>query len=279
MHSDSLMLDPASGSVRFKLAANANQARVSAYSFYAHYLSLLAIQTCSHYPVKPVPTNPDDIMAEISCSPESSVLQAAVNLVWDLGIPVLPLDDPGTFHGACFRENGRNVIVLKQRSTSESKWAYDLFHELWHAGQEPDMAERTVLEPEETAAERREAEEEKTASRFAAAVLLQGRAQDLARQCLTESNHDMRRLKAAVQRVAGREGVSIDSLSNYLAFRLDAEQGKDWWATANVLQSAGNPWNVVRNVFIERADFTKLVPPDRELLAQALTPWEDTDNA
>ena len=192
---------------------------------------------------------------------------------------MLPLDDPGAFHGACFRENGRNVIVLKQRSTSESKWAYDLFHELWHAGQEPDLPERTVLEAEETAPERRESDEEKTASRFAAAVLLRGRAQDLARQCLAEANHDMRRLKATVQRVADREGVPVDALANYLAFRLAAEQGENWWATANTLQSAGDPWSVVRNAFFERADFTKLAPPDRELLAQALMPWEDMDNA
>ena len=209
-------------------------------------------------------------------SPQFWKLRSTTFGIW--GIPVLPLDDPGTFHGACFRENGRNVVVLKQRSTSESKWAYDLFHELWHAGQQPDLAERTVLEAEETASERRESDEEKTASRFAAAVLLQGRAHELAQQCLAEANNDVRRLKTAVQKVATREGVPVDSLANYLAFRLAAEQGQNWWATASVLQPIGNPWNVVRDVFFERADFTKLSPPDRELLAQALAPWEDIDN-
>ena len=59
---------------------------------------------------------------------------------------------------------------------------------------------------------------------------------------------------------------------------LAAEQGQNWWATASVLQPIGNPWNVVRDVFFERSDFTKLSPPDRELLAQALVPWEDIDN-
>ena len=214
-----LELETASGSARFKMAANASQPRVSAYSFYAHYLSLLTMQACSHHPIKPVPTDPGEIVAGVPFDAGSSILEAAVNYVWDLGIPVLPLDDPGTFHGACFREDGRNVIVLKQRSTSESKWAYDLFHELWHAGQEPDLPERTVLEAEETASERRESDEEKTASRFAAAVLLQGRAHELARKCLAEANNDVRRLKAAVQRVADKEGVSVDSLANYLAFR------------------------------------------------------------
>ena len=273
-----LKLEPASGTVRFKMAANASQERVSAYSFYAHYLSLLAIQACSHHPIKPVPTDPGAISAGLPFDTGSSMLEAAVNHVWNLGIPVLPLDDPGIFHGACFREDGRNVIVLKQRSRSESKWAYDLFHELWHAGQEPNLAERTVFEAEETASERRESAEEKTASRFAAAVLLQGKAQELAQQCLAEANHDMRRLKAAVLRIANRESVPVDSLANYLAFRLATEQGHSWWATAHVLQPIGKPWNVVRDVFFERADFSKLSPPDRELLAQALAPWEDTNN-
>ena len=270
-----LELEPALGSVRFKVAANANPARVSAYAVYAHYLSLLVMQACSNFPVKPIPTNPDELRAGIAFNSNSSALAAAVNHVWDLGVPVLPLDDAGSFHGACFREDGRNVIVLKQRSSSESRWTHDLFHELWHAGQEPDMAERTVLEAEEISSERRESEEEKTASRFAAAVLLQSRGQELADKCLAEARNDLPRLKAAVQRVSAREGVPVDSLANYLAFRLFAEQGENWWGVADGLQPDGNPWEVVRNIFFERADFTNLAEPDRELLAQALAPWED----
>ena len=270
-----LELEPALGNVRFKIAANANPARVSAYTVYAHYLSLLVAQTCFNHPVRPIPTDPDELRASIELDFNPSSLEAAVNYVWDLGVPVLPLDDPGAFHGACFRENGRNVIVLKQRSSSESRWTHDLFHELWHAGQEPDLAERTVLEAEEMSPERRESEEEKTASRFAAAILLRGRGPELADKSLAEAGNDLRRLKSAVQRVATREGVSVDSLANYLAFRLFAEQGEKWWGVANNLQPVGNPWEIVRNVFFERADLTNLAEPDRELLAQALSPWED----
>ncbi len=270
-----LELEPALGNVRFKVAANATPTRVTAYAVYAHYLSLLVAQTCSHHPIRPIPTDPDVLRAGIDFGSSSSVLEASVNFVWDLGVPVLPLDDPGSFHGACFRENGRNVIVLKQRSSSESRWTHDLFHELWHAGQEPDLAERTVLEAEEMSRERRESEEERTASRFAAAILLQSRGQELADKCLAEAGHNLRRLKTAVQRVATREGVPVDSLANYLAFRLAAEQGENWWGVANGLQPIDNPWEVVRNIFFERADFTNLAEPDRELLAQALTPWED----
>lgn len=270
-----LELEPALGNVRFKIAANANPTRVSAYAVYAHYLSLLVTQACSHHPIREIPTDPEVLRAGINFDSWSFSLEAAVNHVWDLGVPVLPLDDPGSFHGACFRENGRNVIVLKQLSSSESRWAHDLFHELWHAGQEPHLAERTVLEGEEMSPERRESEEETTASRFAAAVLLQSRSQDLADKCLAEAGYNLRRLKAAVQRVAAIEGVPVDSLANYLAFRLSAEQGENWWGVANSLQPVGNPWELVRKVFFERVDFTTLAEPDREILAQAITPWED----
>ena len=46
--------------------------------------------------------------------------------------------------------------------------------------------------------------------------------------------------------------------------------GSCQWSTAD-----RQSMEVVRNVFFERADFTNLAEPDRELLAQALAPWED----
>lgn len=278
LREDALELDPALGGVRFKVASNASSERVSAYAVYAHYLSLLVIQACSGNPVRSIPTDPGELRARVGFDSGDSLLSKIVNYVWDLGVPVLPLDDPGAFHGACFREDGRNVIVLKQRTASEARWAYDLLHELWHAGQESDLPERTVLESGEMSPERRGSEEEKTASRFAAAVLLNGRAQELAEMCLSEAGYNLRRLKTSVRRVATREGVPVDSLANYLAFRLAAEQNKNWWGTANSLQSEGSPWAVVRNVFFERVDFTKLAEPDRGILTQALAPWQEVSN-
>ena len=53
---------------------------------------------------------------------------------------MLPLDDPGAFHGACFREDWRNVIVLKQKTSASSRWAFDCLHECWHASQEPESS-------------------------------------------------------------------------------------------------------------------------------------------
>ena len=272
---EGLAAEPALAGVRFKVAGNANRQRVTAYTVYAHYLSLLSIQACSDRPLRPIPTDPRTIRVAIESSYGSLSLAAIVNYLWDLGVVVLPLDDPGAFHGACFREDGRNVIVLKQNTSSSSRWAFDCLHECWHAGQEPDLPERTVLEVDEMSSVGPGKEEELTASRFAGAVLLNGRGQELAEKSLAEANNDLRRLKVAAQRVAERESVSVDSLANYLAFRLSDEQGENWWGTANSLQSMDNPWSVVRNVFFERADFTKLAEPDRELLAQALASWEN----
>ena len=272
---EELALTPALEGVRFKVGSSANRQRVAAYTVYAHYLALLSIQACSDMPIKPIPTDPGTIRSEIESGYGSLSLAAIVNYMWDLGVVVLPLDDPGAFHGACFREDWRNVIVLKQKTTASSRWAFDCLHECWHAGQEPESPERTVLDLEEMSSEEPGGEEESTASRFAAAVLLNGRGQELAEKSLAEANHDLRRLKAAVQRVAKRESVSEAALANYLAFRLSDEQGENWWGTANSLQSADNSWSVVRNVFFERADFTKLAEPDQELLAQALASWEE----
>ena len=270
-----LELESALEGVRFKTAARVNARRVTAYTVYVRYLTFLSIQACSDRPVRPIPTDPTRLRDAIESKYGSVSLVAIVNYLWDLGVVVLPLDDPGVFHGACFRKDGRSVIVLKQKTSSCSRWAFDCLHECWHAGQEPELPERTVLDLDEMSSEGAGKEEETTASRFAGAVLLNGRGQELAKKCLAEAQNDLRRLKAAVKRVAEREAVSVDSLANYLAFRLSVEQGKNWWGTANSLQSMGSPWRDVRNIFFERADFTKLAKPDREILVRALVSWEE----
>ena len=45
-------------------------------------------------------------------------LKSALYTAWDLGVVVLPLRDRGAFHGACWRYEGRNAIVLKQTSST-----------------------------------------------------------------------------------------------------------------------------------------------------------------
>ena len=58
-----------------------------------------------------------------------------LHAVRDLGVAVLPLRGPRTFHGACRRHGGRNAIVLNQRSPFDARWTFNLLHELYHAAQ------------------------------------------------------------------------------------------------------------------------------------------------
>ena len=271
---DTLELKPAFGQVHCKVAPNAQPDRVKAYTMYVCYLSQLVIKASSHIPAMPIPTDPHLLRADIESGSGCMSLRSIVNYIWELGVAVLPLDDPSAFHGACIRENGRNAIVLQQGVSSESRWAFDLLHALWHAGQEPEQSERSVLEWDEMSAEHHESEEEMTANHFAAAVLLQGRDRELAEKCLELAGSDLRQLKQATISVADNENVPVAALANCLAFRLASEQGKNWWDTAHSLQSNGNPYGVVRNLFFERADCRQLAVPDRELLSQALVPWE-----
>lgn len=254
---------------RFKLPANVADRRLSAYSIYAHHLALLALESTPNQTPKPIPRDPIEIATSIRARYGKLTFRTALEYVWDLGIVVLPLNDGGAFHGASWRLKGRNVVVLKQQTKSEARWQFDLFHEVWHAGEEPSLEERTILEVPETDPARRNSDEERKASRFAGNVALEGRAEHLVGLIVSETGGEIPRFKVALPRIAACEGVSIDSLANYLAFRLSL-QGENWWGTANNLQTPGDPWAIARDVFLLRSDFSRLNLVDRGLLARAL---------
>jgi transcriptional regulator with XRE-family HTH domain len=257
------------GAARFKLPARVVDRSLSAYTIYAHHLSRLALDATSNLVSRPVPRDPMEVCRSIRAQYGEISFPAALEYVWNLGIAVIPLDDPGAFHGACWRIRGRNVIVLKQRTKSEARWLFDLLHELWHAGEEPELEERTTLELPEADPERRNADEEKKASRFAGNTVLEGRAEALVGMIVHETGGEIPRFKTALPRIAHRENVQIDSLANYLAFRLSL-QGENWWGTANNLQISGDPWSIARDAFLLRSDISKLNTIDSELLVRAL---------
>ena len=269
-------LTPVVPRVRFKMAASAARRRVHAYAAYARYLSLLVAEACAHLPPASIPTDPLVLRRSVIAAHGSFTLRTLVKYLWELGVPVLGLDDPGAFHGACFREKGRNVIVLKQRSVSESRWTFDLLHALWHAAQEPDQPERTVLAyGNETITEENGFIEERQAGQFAGAALLKGQGNQLVERCLEEAHYDLRQLKGAVARIAARENVRTADLANYTASRL-MERKQNWWGAAASLQPGTDPWDTVREVFFDKFDFSCISEPDRGFLAQAVSPWEST---
>jgi hypothetical protein len=141
---------------------------------------------------------------------------------------------------------------------------------LRHAGQKPDADEFEVVEASETSDERRNSREEQEASWFAGQVSLDGRAEDLTKECLALAESDLRKLKKAVEEVAVRRRVSASQLANYMAFRLSM-QGENWWGVATNLQDKSyDPLAVARDVFFERFSFRDLSQSDSQLLSLAL---------
>ena len=64
-------------------------------------------------------------------------------------------------------------------------------------------------------------------------------------------------------------GQHLTDLAEYLAYRL-TQQELNWWGAATNLQDrTGNPWRVARDIALERIDFSRLNPTDRELLSFA----------
>lgn len=262
--------DAAVGGARFKLGARTDERRMGAYTVYAHYLALLLLETTEEIPQRPVPTDPGEVLAAVRGTYGELTFENALRYVWDLGVPVLPLNDSGAFHGACWRVEGRNVIVLKQQTRSAARWLFDLLHEVWHIGQEPELQNLAVIEASETAEERRNSPEEREASQFSGDVVLDGRAEELAQECVDAAGGVVERLKSALPRVAARQGVAADSLANYMAFRLSLQK-IDWWGAATNLQRTDvNPLAVAREMLLQRVTLGRLNEFDRDLLRLAL---------
>lgn len=256
---------------RFKVTARTEEHRISAYTVYAHFLALLLLEATEELPKRPILTDAHKLRGAVLSTYGSITFESVLRYVWSLGIPVLPLNDPGAFHGACWRVDGRNVIVLKQKTQSTARWLFDLLHELKHTGQEPEHDQLVIIEASDTARERKESEEERAASQFAGDVTLAGRSKELAELCVNAAKGSVERLKAAVPRIAKKERVPVDALANYMAFRLSL-QDINWWGAATNLQETGaEPWRIARDILLERALFERLNEIDRNLLIQALS--------
>lgn len=260
----------AAAEARFKMPARRSQASTSLYAAYANYLATVVLKGSEGIKARRIPDDPAQMRHEILERYGKITLSSVVNYAWDLGVPVLPLRDAGTFHGACWRYGGRNVVVLKQNSRHEERWIFDLLHELFHAAQRPEAEILEIIEADETSAERRESDEEIAASQFAADVVLDGRAEELAQECVKQAKGSIERLKSVLPVVASRAGVSLGALANYMAFRL-SWQGINWWGAASNLQSGdGTPWALARDVFLSRFSFALDTDLDRRLLERAL---------
>ena len=260
----------AAAEARFKIPARRRTRATNLYAAYANYLAVVVLKACEALPRSPIPADVDAFRAALLGRYGTINLRNTVCFAWDLGVPVLPLRDRGTFHGACWRYGFRNVVVLKQNSRHLSRWLFDLPHELFHASQHPEQETLEVIEADATALERTNSEEEIAASQFAGDILLEGRAEEIAQASVDQARGSVERLKGVVPDVARRFGVDTGALANYLAFRLSWQNINWWGAAANLQQDDENPWQVARDVFLERFSFDVLSDLDRQLLQRAL---------
>lgn len=250
----------------FKWPKRASEPRVRAYTMYTHYLALLALQATSGIDTRPIPASASDFRAAVMQRSVAVTFETVLDFTWWLGIPVVPLADSGAFHAVLWRTGGRNAIVLKQQNRTLSRWVFDLLHEVGHAAEEPAEAEYGVVDDDPEADE----DAEVAANQFAGDVLLDGRAEELAQECVEAARGKVEYLKSAVPRVASRNGVETADLANYLGYRLSL-QNINWWGAATNLQSGeADPWVMARDQFFRRADLRAINDMDRELLSQAL---------
>lgn len=260
-------------STQFRRPTRADEQQVDIYAVYAHYLALLTLQCSSPKPNHDLSCDTSTVREEILKQFGKIDLESVLTFIWECGIPILPLRDPGKFYGACWRVQGRNVIVLKQRTSSSARWMIDALHEFYHTLQEPQTADLGVIEQQEILVEpiRVFAEEERNATWFAVNVVLNGHAEDMVQECITEAQGQVEFLKKTVPRVAERYGVSIGVLANYLAYRLSMQE-INWWGTAHNLQSNdSDPWLIARNIFLQKTNISQLDEGNQDMIMQALS--------
>jgi Zn-dependent peptidase ImmA (M78 family)/transcriptional regulator with XRE-family HTH domain len=256
----------------FKTADKVDAQKLATYVVYAHYLANLAAQSTMHIETKPLPTDSRRFREEVAGSGVIT-FSALLDCAWDHGITVLPLDDPGAFHGAMWKFSNKPVVVLKQKNRTSGRWLFDLLHELWHVIQNVANVDASVVDTADSLQQRSVAPDEKLANRFAMNVLLDNRPDDLAEQCVKDAKGKLELLAVATPRVAARARVPVSALAMHLAHLIDEDyKGRyNWWGPAvNLSRHDDDHWQLARDAFLDRADFSRLATVDRELLSRAL---------
>ena len=254
---------------RFKLPARSSKKVVNAYTFYAHYLATL-IEGC--VPARATKEFPDTWHTVYRKITESGAfdLRSTLRYFRECGVIVFPLRDSGVFHGAVWKIRERFVIALKQVTMLETRWLYDLLHEIGHIASGHVTDDLSLIEDAEIS-ERSTEVEEKEANTWAVNALFDGDIEQIEDAVVEACNSDTRRLKSAVIEVAHQYNVNVGALANHIAYRMSAE-GQNWWSTAHALQlGCVNPFETTRDVLLEELQLRVLNEFDRNLIMRALT--------
>lgn len=267
----SLTLDESSANLAlFKKGVNANEKQIKAYMPYATFLAKAALKANKKIKSIEHPKDIEEFKKVLVTNYGGLNLGAILNYAWDLGIVVIPLKDSGLFHGAAWNIKGKNVIVLKQLVNSHAKWIFDLLHEIYHALVHLKDDEVIVEAGEISPMSKDEDPNELSANSFASQVIFNGSAEPYAQEAVKLAKGKTEFLKRAVQDVAEKHGLRVDSLANYVAHRLDY-QGSHWWQTADSLQvKEPDPYAIAKDIFLQNADLKKLGSLDHNILSNAL---------
>ena len=260
----------AAAQAKFRLPVGCRQGAAGVHAAYANYLATISLNGSQGAPQEDIPADPAAMRECIADRYGGINFANALHTAWDLGVVVLPLRNLGNFHGACWRYDGCNVIVLNQATRQKSQWLFDLLHELYHAGQRPGLDAFEVIEPEETTSGNGAPEEEDAANTFANQVMLDGRTNEFVELCISAASERLENLKAAVAEVAERRGIDAGALANHIAFRL-SQVKINWWREAASLQPDDeDAWEIARDVFRRRFPGEIDDDLDRQLLDRAL---------
>jgi transcriptional regulator with XRE-family HTH domain/Zn-dependent peptidase ImmA (M78 family) len=255
---------------RFKAQARGRRAAAT-YVMYAHKVALLAEQAAERPTYRCPPADPHVMAAEIRGGYGDLGFESVVRYCWDQGIVVVPLFDPGQFHGACWLVGDHPVVVLKQRLGFDARWVFDLGHELCHVVRHLRSETPAIVEFEEIGQAREDEQEEVEASDFAGELLL-GDPDAIAQQVVSAAGGATERLRSAVPRVAAREGVDVGVLANYMAYRISSEQGNHavWGVASNLQSGSKGAADTARRLLKERLDWGRLTDDDAAVLSGAL---------
>ncbi|MDA9554648.1 XRE family transcriptional regulator [Pelobium sp.] len=268
---DDLVIDEnASKTAFYKRPANSNIYQIRAYSHYAHHIAKIVLKNTESLPQIEYPEDIEELRKRFN--PENPIsFEECLKVIWDLGICVIPLRDKGIFHGASWNIDGRHVIILKQTSTSQAKWLFDLLHELYHIFVHLDQENTSVIELEEISPSIDQGSiEEAEANSFAHQVLFKDNTEELLSLCLSKANHRIENLKHTVEEIALEKRIGKDVLANYMAYRLGF-QGQNWWGTANSMQiTEPDPYLIAVNYLKGKMNNITSNPIESNILSMAL---------
>lgn len=253
----------------FKILKKANKNKINAVTYFYMILATHLIEGAKSK-VKNVVDHDAEKIREIILSEYKTIsLESVLKYIWSIGIVVIPVRNVESFHGACIRVENNTIVLISADVKNEDKIIFNLLHELYHSLSNT-TTEFIILEESEQSSSWQNKEEEIEANKFAGDILLNGKAEELTKICVNEAKGRVNRLKSIVPKVAKEGGVSIGSLANYIAFRLQL-QNINWWGAANNLQVVQKSFgNTIAHELLKNVNLYKIVEPYRSVITKIL---------